>query len=282
MGGLVQLGGVEETTNRDLDTLAEGLGVAETKDTGIVHLGLDKGIAVEVELGTNFEVNGGLGSRVSCLRVPGCLGTSLEISIDTVVVRCGEDLERVVGMESNRVLGSGVASNSGKAGDVGTGKVIGDLTSSNETLTADNNIGGDGGALEDIQVGARVDTELLVQNTDLGALLALMGVETSCDIQLQALGNLVLDLNLGGEVVVGGPGLGDSQAILVVDVLGLELTADVAGLGILVTEDVEGHTVGSDGLELELGVADGVVLSEQVIGGLAEISKGDGNSGGHD
>jgi len=41
-------------------------------------------------------------------------------------------------------------------------------------------------------------------------------------------------------VVGGGPRLGDSQTVLVVDILGLELATDVARLVVLVTEDVEG------------------------------------------
>lgn len=41
------------------------------------------------------------------------------------------------------------------------------------------------------------------------------------------------------------------------------------------------HTVRSDSLELELGVTDGEILSEQVVGGLAEVSEGDGDGGGH-
>jgi hypothetical protein len=67
-----------------------------------------------------------------------------------------------------------------------------------------------------------------------------MGNETSGNVHLQALGDLVLNLDLGGDVVGGGPRLGDSQTVLVVDILGLELATDVARLVVLVTEDVEG------------------------------------------
>lgn len=88
VGSLIQLGSVKETTNRDLDALAESLGVSETEDTGVVNLGLDKGIAVEVELSTDLEGNRGLSVRMRGLGVPDSLGTSLDISIDAVVVRC--------------------------------------------------------------------------------------------------------------------------------------------------------------------------------------------------
>ena len=239
VGSLVQLGGVKETTDRDLDALAESLGVSETEDTGVVDLGLDKGIAVEVELGTNLEGNGGLGALLG-LGIPDGLSTSLEIRVDAVVVRSREDLERVVGVESNRVLGGGVTGSGSKAGDVRSTDVVGEVTSDDEAVTADDDITGEGGALEEVEVGAGVEAELLVLNTDLGVLLALGGKEASGDVQLQALGDLVLKLDLGGEEVTGGPGLGDGQAVLEVDVLCLELTVDGSRLVVLVTENVEG------------------------------------------
>lgn len=248
MGRLVQLGGVKETTNGDLDALAEGLGVAETEDTGVVDLGLDKGIAVEVQLGTNLQSDGRLGSLAltsgGSLGVPDGLATSLEVGVDAVVVRGREDLERVVGVQGDRVLGGGVASGGGEAGDVGLGDIVGDITTNQEAITANNGITGEGGALEEIQVGARVEAELLVLDADLGVLLAIGGQETASDVELEALGDLVLELNLGGEEVASGPRLGDGQAVLVVDILGLELTSNGAGLVVLVAEDVEGLDFG--------------------------------------
>jgi len=244
VGSLVQLGGVKETSNGDLDALAESLGVSETENTGVVDLGLDKGIAVEVELGTNLEGNGGLGallaSGVSLGRVPNGLSTSLEIGVDAVVVGGREDLEGVVGVESNRVLGGGVTGSGTEAGDGSASNIVSNVTSEQETLATDNDITSEGGALEEINVGTGVETELLVVDTNLGVLLALGGEEASNNVQLQALGDLVLKLDLGGEEVAGGPGLSDGQTVLEVDVLGLELTVDGARLVVLVTEDVEG------------------------------------------
>ena len=243
VGSLVELGGVKETSNGDLDALAEGLGVSDTEDTGVVDLGLDKGIAVEVELGSDLQGNGGLGSLLGSggsLGVPDGLSTSLEIGVDAVVVRGREDLERVVGVESKGVLGGGVAGSGGEAGDVSTTDIVGDISSERETIATDNDITGEGRALEKVEVGTGVEAELLVLDTNLGVLLALRGEETSNNVQLQALGDLVLDLNLGGEEVAGGPGLSDGQTVLEVDVLGLELTVDGARLVVLVTEDVEG------------------------------------------
>src|SRR5690348_3972515 len=192
VGGLVQLGGVEETGDGDLDALAESLSVSETENTGVVDLGLDKGIAVEVELGTDLEGDGGLGALLG-LGVPDGLSTGLEIRVDAVVVRGGEDLERVLGVEGNRVLGGSVAGSGGEAGDLGGTDIVGNITSNQETITANNDITGEGGALEEVNVGARVEAELLVLDTDLGVLLTLRGKEASGNIELQALGDLVLE-----------------------------------------------------------------------------------------
>jgi hypothetical protein len=239
VGRLVQLGGVKETGNGDLDALAESLGVSETENTSVVDLGLDKGIAIEVKLGTDLESDGGLGALLS-LGIPDGLSTSLEIRVDAVVVRGREDLERVLSVEGNRVLGSSVTGGGGEAGDLGGTDIVSDISSDQETIAANNDITGEGGALEEINVGARVEAELLVLDTDLGVLLALGGKEASGNIELQALSELVLELDLGGKDVAGGPGLGDGQTVLEVDVLGLELTVDGSRLVVLVTENVEG------------------------------------------
>jgi hypothetical protein len=80
VGSLVELGGVKETTDRDLDTLAEGLGVSETEDTSVVDLGLDESGVVEVGLGTDLEgdaTGGGLG-------VVDSLGTGLDVLVDLI------------------------------------------------------------------------------------------------------------------------------------------------------------------------------------------------------
>jgi hypothetical protein len=81
IGGVVELLGVDGKTPLGGDTGAEGLGVAEDEDTGVVDLGLcitetwsetcasdrcrtlrtDKGGVVKVSLGTDLEADGGRG-----------------------------------------------------------------------------------------------------------------------------------------------------------------------------------------------------------------------------
>jgi len=51
-------------------------------------------------------------------------------------------------------------------------------------------------------------------------------VERGGGVELEALGDLVLELDLGAERVVGGPGLGDGQAVDFVRVFALEVAGD--------------------------------------------------------
>lgn len=52
-----------------------------------------------------------------------------------------------------------------------------------------------------------MDRRLLVDGSEDGGLLGLGGVEGGSEVKLQALGDLVLELDLGAEDVGGGPGL---------------------------------------------------------------------------
>lgn len=121
---------------------------------------------------------------------------------------------------------------------------------------------------------------LLVDGSDDSALLVLDGVEGSQEVQLQATGNLVLELNLSSENVRGGPSLGDGNTVLGVNPLALNVTSDCCRLGVTETGDLEGSRE-RGGLDLERSTVDGVVLGEQVRGGLAEVFPGGGNGGRH-
>jgi len=52
-----------------------------------------------------------------------------------------------------------------------------------------------------------VEGRLLVDGSKDGRLLGLGGVKSSSEVQLQSLGDLVLQLDLGSEEVGGGPSL---------------------------------------------------------------------------
>lgn len=111
---------------------------------------------------------------------------------------------------------------------------------------------------------------LLVDGSDDRALLGLGRVQGGSQVELQALGDLVLQLDLGPQQVGGSPCLGEGDAVLEVNVLALDVTGDSGRLGVPGTSDLEGGGV-RRGLDFERGAVDGVVLEQQVGRGLAEV-----------
>ena len=237
----------------------------------------------KVGLGTDFQrdtASGGLG-------VVDSLGTGLDVLGDLVVVGRGKGGEVAQAVEGDGVLGSREANSTGVAGDGARGDVVGGLGTDKEAVTANDSVGGEGGALEEVDSGAGVERGLLVDGSDNGRLLRLGGVQGGRNVELQALGDLVLELELSAEQVGGGPGLyiryisilysivrtylGKDQAVLKVDVLALNVTGNGVGGGILGTGNLEGDVGRGEGLDLERGTLDGVVLQEEVRGGLAEV-----------
>jgi hypothetical protein len=57
-------------------------------------------------------------------------------------------------------------------------------------------------------------------------LMVLIRVQRSVQIKLEALSKLVLDFHLGFEDVGRGPGLGEGEAVLGVNVFGLNIPDD--------------------------------------------------------
>lgn len=112
---------------------------------------------------------------------------------------------------------------------------------------------------------------MLVGGVDESSLGALVGEEGGAEVDLEALGDLVLNLDLGAEDVGGSPGLGDGQAVLAVSPLGLDVTVDGIGPGVTAASDLEGDTGRSVCLDFKAGAIVVVVLSKEVVGGLAEI-----------
>lgn len=202
-GRVVELGGVEGKTESGLDTGAESLGVAEDENTSVVDLGLDESGVVKVSLGADLEGD----TAGSGLGVVDSLGTGLNVLGDLVVVRGGEGGEVAETVEGDGVLGGRVAKSTSVAGD-GTGlDVVRALGTDKEAVVANNGVGGEGGALEDVGGGTGVERGLLVDGSEDGTLLRLGGVEGGSKVKLQSLGDLVLELDLGAEDVGGGPSL---------------------------------------------------------------------------
>lgn len=98
-----------------------------------------------------------------------------------------------------------------------------------------------------------------------------VGGECGLEVELDTLGDLVVDLNLGLQDVGGRPALGEDEAVGLVEELGLNVTADEARLRVAGARDLEGDIGRRHGLDLELDVVNGEVLAEEVVGRLSEI-----------
>lgn len=207
MGSLVKLLGVEGTTETQGDTLAEEDVVGNGGDTTVVDLGLGEGDGVDAVLGGNLETDG-----VAGLGVPGSLSTGLDLAVDLVVVRGSEDAQVVSGSDSSAVLGSSVTDSSAVGGDGSLVDVVASAGTGEETLVADNGIDVGGRALEEVEEGTAVETGLLEEQVELGALGSGGREEVEETLELEALGEGVVDLKLGVEDVGGVPGLGKGQA----------------------------------------------------------------------
>ena len=104
--------------------------------------------------------------------------------------------------------------------------------------------------LEDVQNCAGVNARLLVGRAEEHRLCVLIRVKGGGGVELEALGYLVLELNLGAERIVGGPGLSDGQAVNLVRVFALEVAGDVGRFRITDTVDLEGDVRGGGGFDL--------------------------------
>lgn len=80
--------------------------------------------------------------------------------------------------------------------------------------------------LEDIKESAGVETGLLVDGSQQGRLGTFLGQQSSSKVELQTLGNLVLELDLGAKHVRGRPGLGENETMVLEVVLGLDVAGD--------------------------------------------------------
>ena len=83
---------------------------------------------------------------------------------------------------------------------------------------------------EEIKGGTSVESGLFVHSTENGGLLGLFWHERGIDVKLEALDDLVLELELTAEHVCGGPNLCESKAVLDIGILCLQVGVDEVGL----------------------------------------------------
>lgn len=87
------------------------------------------------------------------------------------------------------------------------GKVSPRPRSESDASNASSFLGWMGAYLEEVYGGLGVDSGVLEDGGDDGSLSVLLGVEGGGKVELEALGELVLELNLGSENVGGSPDL---------------------------------------------------------------------------
>ena len=73
------------------------------------------------------------------------------------------------------------------------------------------------------------------------------------------------------EDISSSPRLGNREAVLGVEVLGLYITVDGGRFRIPDTSNLEHNSSGSLGLDLERRAKDREILGQEVVGGLAKI-----------
>ena len=84
-----------------------------------------------------------------------------------------------------------------------------------------------------------MEAGLLVGGGEERGLCASVGGEGGLEVKFDTLGDLVVNLDLGLEDVVGRPGLGEDEAVGLCEELCLDISADEGGLGVAVATDLK-------------------------------------------
>lgn len=168
---------------------------------------LGEGRGVESVLAGNLKAD-----RVAGLGVPGSLSTSLNLSVDAVVVAGSEDGQVVASGDGSGVLGNAVANGSGVLGDGSLLDVVATLSTNEEALVAKDSVEVGGGAVQEVEEGTGVQVGLLEVKVDLSTLGLLGRLVLGEDLGLETVGNVVVELELGVEGVGSGPCLGEGEA----------------------------------------------------------------------
>jgi len=241
-----QLLGVECKTESSLYTRSEGLGVTEGKYTSVVHLRLDESSRVEVCLGANFDFN----AVRAPVGVVDRLSTRLDVAAHAVVVAGAIAGEALAGEQGDGVFWCAEAKAGSVLGDLAGADVVSRLCAEEEAVMAEDSISSESWALEDVERCTGVEAGHLVGGGEGGILdsllrsllrvvrMRILGVEARSEVDLEAVDDLVIELDVGEEGVCVVPALGEGEAVLAVGVLRLDV-ADDGALGGLVASDLE-------------------------------------------
>jgi len=143
-----------------------------------------------------------------------------------MVIRGREGLEIVMSLDGSGVLRLGVSDCSSILCQLAIHDIISNVSSEEESLVGGDGISSEGRSLEQVEEGPRMERLLSIVQSDLGILIRQAGQERRAKLQLDAPGNLIVELDLGVERIGGGPALGQGDAAL--GVLALEFAGDGA------------------------------------------------------
>lgn len=129
-----------------------------------------------------------------------------------MVVAGGEERKVVASGDGSGVLGNAVTDGSRVLGDGGLVDVVTTLGTDKEAFVAENSVEVGGRAVKEVEERTSVQVGLLEVEVELGALGLLSGLVLGKDLSLEALGNVVVELELGVQSVGGGPRLGEGEA----------------------------------------------------------------------
>lgn len=117
-----------------------------------------------------------------------------------------------------------------------------------------------------------MEARLLVDGIEHGSLVHALGRgKAGGETELESLGDLVIELDLGLEHVRVGPGVSEGEPMLLVGQLGLNVADDDGRLRGTVPGDLEDDTRWRLGLDFKRGAREGVVFLQQIRGGFSEI-----------
>ncbi|KAB8606207.1 hypothetical protein FH972_025838 [Carpinus fangiana] len=175
---------------------------ARQRDKMKIRAHLVEGGGVQLVPGSQLEADG-----AGALAVPGGLGAGLDLAVDLVEVAGGEDAQVVGGVDGDAVLRGEVAEGRRVLGDGGLVDVVARLAADDEAVVAEDDVNVGGGALEQVDKGAQVVLGLLEVQVELGGLCGGVGLEGAQHLGLEALGDVVVKLELGVDGVDRGPAL---------------------------------------------------------------------------
>jgi len=122
-----------------------------------------------------------------------------------------------------------------------------------------------------------VESGLLVNSIKNGGLGAFIGEKRGAQIELEAPRDLVIEFDLCAKLIAGCPDLGQGQAILDIEVLGLNVASNVSVLGVAEASDLECDVAWGLGLDFKIYASNGEILAQQIIRAFAQILPGWGN-----